>query len=83
MNNFYYYNPTKIIFGQNMIQNINKEISINKKIIILYGNGSVKKNSSYNDLINTLSGYNITEYSGISPNPDSIQCMEVIQLILL
>jgi NADP-dependent alcohol dehydrogenase len=81
MNNFYYYNPTKIIFGQKMIQNINKEISINKKIIILYGNGSVKKNSSYNDLIDALSGYDIIEYSGIVPNPDSVQCMEVIQLI--
>ena len=70
MNDFYYYNPTKIIFGKNSIQKISREISSNKKILMLYGQASLKKNGVYDQVLSTLKDYELHEFPGIEPNPE-------------
>lgn len=81
MNNFYYYNPTKIIFGKCMIQNIVREIPITKNILIIYGMGSVKENGIFEELNKVLNNYNVFEFGGISPNPSCEKCIEVVEFI--
>lgn len=73
MNNFKFYNPTKIIFGKNTIENIGIEIKNShiKKVLLLAGSGSIKHNSVYEQTINSLKANNIQweESWGVQPNP--------------
>ena len=47
MNNFNYYNPTRILFGKGVIAKISRHIPKDAKILMLYGGGSIKKNGVY------------------------------------
>jgi len=72
MDNFIFQNPTKIIFGKGAENGVGKEISnYSKKILLLYGGGSIKKTGLYDKVITSLSGEEIEyiELSGVKPNP--------------
>lgn len=71
MNNFNFYNPTKIFFGENSITNLAEQIKDYKKILLAYGGGSIKKNGIYDAVIQILKKENkkIFELSDITPNP--------------
>ncbi len=72
MKNFTYCNPTKIIFGENTIDQIGQEIKQKaKKVLLTYGKSSIKDNGTYDKVINSLkkNGIEWVEYSGIQPNP--------------
>ena len=61
MQNFVFHNPTKLIFGENTIEVIGKEISKSgyKRILLLYGGGSIKKNGVYDTVVKSLKDNNI------------------------
>lgn len=69
MNNFVFYNPTKLIFGKGTIPGVANEIPKNKKIMITFGSGSVKNNGVYQQVIESLKDHNYIEFGGIEPNP--------------
>lgn len=73
MTNFNYCIPTRIIFGKGEHKNIGKIICEYgyKNVLLHYGGGSIKTNGCYDDIINSLSEYNIayTELPGVEPNP--------------
>ena len=54
MNNFKFQNPTRLIFGKGMIAELNKAIPADKRIMITFGGGSVKKNGVYDQVIKAL-----------------------------
>ena len=73
MNDFTYYNPTKIEFGkskENKIGEYLKESGI-KKVLLVYGGGSIKKNGLYNKIVDSLNKNNIEfkELSEVVSNP--------------
>lgn len=73
MNNFVFENSTKVYFGRGCV----KEYlccclkNYGDNVLIAYGGGSVKKNGIYDEVISILKtlGKNVTEFSGIMPNP--------------
>lgn len=73
MKNFVYKNPTKIIFGEGTISKIGKEIKESgiKKVLIIYGGGSIFKNGVYDQVTESLKehGVDYVEVSGVQPNP--------------
>jgi len=84
MDNFTYYNPTKIIFGKNTIPQIGKELSkyqINN-VLVLAGGGSIKKNGSYDEMVKSLKDNNISfiEKWGVQANPILPHALESIEL---
>lgn len=81
MNNFILQNPVKIIFGKGTIKEIAKEIPLDKKILIVYGGGSIKKNGVYDQTMDALKGRTVYEFSGIEPNPHYETCMKAVALI--
>lgn len=77
MDNFAFYTPTKIYFGDGMISNLNKIADLGKNVLMVYGKSSIKRTGIYDKVINELNsaGMNITELSGVDPNPriDSVR----------
>lgn len=69
MENFVFQNPTKLIFGKGMISSLSKEIPPDKKIMVTFGGGSVKKNGVYDAVKSALVNHNYIEFWGIEPNP--------------
>ena len=81
MNNFIYKNPTKIVFGKGSIAGLAELIPADKKILMIYGGGSIKKNGVYDQVTDALKGHSVTEFCGIEPNPLYETCMEAVKII--
>ncbi len=80
MNNFDYYNPVKILFGEGRIEAISTEIPANATVMLAFGGGSIKKNGVYNAAIKALSGFRVVEFWGIEPNPKFETLMKAVGL---
>ena len=80
LNNFEFYNPTKLIFGNGQIANIANYIPAKSKILLAYGMGSIKKNGIYNEVISALKNYNIIEFGGIEANPTYQTLMNAVNI---
>lgn len=84
MNNFEYYNPTKIIFGKDTYGQIPariKDHTAGNRVMITYGGGSIKKNGVYDAVIEALKDYEIVEFSGIEANPEYDTLMKAVEQI--
>ena len=73
MNNFEYHSPTNIIFGKGVEQQIGERVAECgcKKLMIVYGGGSVKRSGLLDRVKESLSEHNIkyVELGGVVPNP--------------
>lgn len=69
MENFIFQNPVKLIMGRGMIARLAKEIPSDKRIMITFGGGSVKKNGVYDQVKEALKNHYTVEFWGIEPNP--------------
>ena len=72
MKNFVYNIPTKIFFGKGQIEKIGEEIlKYGKKVLLVYGKGSVKTNGIYDKVVEILNknGIEFFEVAGVDPNP--------------
>ena len=70
MQNFDYMTPTRLVFGENAIKKLPSVMAaIGKRVLLTYGGGSIKKIGLYDRVKELLKGFEITELSGIQPNP--------------
>ena len=72
MLNFTYYNPAKIVFGRESENNVAQYIiPYGKRVLLHYGQGSIKKSGLYDRVAKNLkeNGIYFTELSGVKPNP--------------
>lgn len=70
MQNFNYCTPTRLIFGEGVINDLPEVMShYGKKILLTYGGGSIKKIGLYDKVLELLKGYEIYELPNIMPNP--------------
>lgn len=81
MQNFQFYNPTRIIFGEGQIATLNTLIAPETRILLLYGGGSIFKNGIYDQVKTALSGYDITEFGGVEANPRLETLMKAVEII--
>jgi hypothetical protein len=85
MQNFTFHNATKIIFGKGTEERVGEEISkYGKKILLHYGQGSIKRTGLYEKVISNLkaSGVEIFELGGVKPNPRLSLVKEGIELCI-
>ncbi|OEF10813.1 iron-containing alcohol dehydrogenase [Aliivibrio logei] len=66
---FSYVNPTQIHFGQGQIAAIATSIPQDKKVLVIYGGGSIKNNGVYDQVVAALADHSWIEFSGVEPNP--------------
>jgi alcohol dehydrogenase len=72
MQNFTFWNPTKLIFGKGQLEQLKKEIPLyGQKVLVVYGGGSIKRSGLYDKVINLLKEINaqVFELPGVEPNP--------------
>ena len=69
MDNFIFQNPVKLIMGRGMISRLSEEIPADKRVMITFGGGSVKKNGVYGQVKEALKNHFTVEFWGIEPNP--------------
>lgn len=80
MNNFEFYNPVKIYFGKDQIQKLSSELASYKKIMLVYGKGSIKANGVYQKIMKALEGKPVIEFSGVEANPTYETLMQAVEL---
>ena len=70
MQNFDYQTPTRLIFGEGVVEKLPEVMrAFGKKVLLTYGGGSIKKIGLYDKVKTLLSDFEIYELSGIQPNP--------------
>ena len=71
MYNFCFYVPTKIYFGKDQITHLSELKDYGKKVLLVYGGGSIKRNGIYQKAVDILgeAGVSIYELAGVEPNP--------------
>ncbi len=73
MNNFRFQNPTEILFGQGMVEKqLGAQVAkYGKKVLMVYGGGSIKRTGLYDLVQKQLSEIHATvfELPGVEPNP--------------
>ena len=70
VNNFNFANTTRIVFGKGQIAELPSLIPKDRIVYMTYGGGSIKRNGTYEQVINALKGYEVHEFGGIEANPD-------------
>ena len=84
MYDFTYYNPTKIYFGKDALENLPAELEqYGKTVLLVYGKGSVKKLGLYDQVLDMLqqAGKTVVELPGIQSNPTYAQLQEGARLV--
>lgn len=72
MNEFTFYNPTKLIFGKGQVEQLKELVpQYGKKVLVVYGGGSIKRNGLYDQVMSLLKEIDseVFELSGVEPNP--------------
>ncbi|MGP4061435.1 iron-containing alcohol dehydrogenase [Halobacillus sp. H74] len=72
MDAFTFHNPTKLIFGKDQITQLPTQLpGGTKKVLLVYGGGSIKRNGVYDEVMKQLSQADVEvfELSGVEPNP--------------
>lgn len=72
MDNFTYNNPVKLIFGKGQVEQLKNEVPrYGKKVLLIFGGGSIKRNGLYDQVMTQLKAADteVYELSGVEPNP--------------
>ena len=86
LGNFSYCNPTKLYFGEDSLNYLNEELpKYGKRIVLVYGGGSIKKNCIYDAVLALLkeNGKDVAEIAGVMPNPTVAKLREGVQIARL
>jgi len=71
MVNFDYQTPTRLVFGKDVVKEKLADAirPLGKRVLLTYGGGSIKRMGLYDLVKDLLRDFEITELSGIAPNP--------------
>lgn len=82
LGNFTYCNPTRLYFGKDALDGLNKELpKVRENVLLVYGGGSIKKNGIYDKVLEICvkNGKNVFEDAGVMPNPTTDKLYEGIE----
>lgn len=81
MYNFDYYNPTRIFFGKEKLENLNTSVPTKAKVLITFGGGSAKKSGLIDKVKKVLGKRDFVEFGGIEPNPRYETLMKAVEVV--
>ncbi len=83
MQNFEYYNPTRLLFGDNhynRLTSLINEVAPNQKVMLAYGGGSIFENGVHAKVIEGLDKLDVIEFGGIEANPEFSTLMQAAEI---
>jgi NADP-dependent alcohol dehydrogenase len=81
MFNFNFYNPTRIIFGKDRLDNIDKYVPIDATVLITFGGGSAKKSGLIDKVKTILGNRKVYEFGGIEANPHYETLVKAVEIV--
>ncbi|MFC6203807.1 iron-containing alcohol dehydrogenase [Psychrobacter urativorans] len=84
MNNFQYYNPVRIVFGENQIKQLSELVPTNARVLITYGGGSAQRTGTLDEVKNALSANGerqVFEFGGIEANPEFTTLLKAADMV--
>jgi len=81
MKKFEFYNPTRIVFGQDRLGQLDDLIAKDAKVLITYGGGSIKRFGTLDKIRTALGHRQVFEFPGIEPNPQYETVMKAVKVI--
>ncbi len=84
MHSFEFCNPTRVIFGRGMVQQVGPAIIREgcHRVLLIAGGGSIRENGVYQAVSQSLSasGISVVEAWGVRPNPELGLAMDLVQV---
>jgi NADP-dependent alcohol dehydrogenase len=81
VNNFEFFNPTRIVFGEGQVKAINDLVPESARVLILYGGESARKHGTLDEVTQALGPRHIETFGGIEANPGYSTLMRAVELI--
>jgi NADP-dependent alcohol dehydrogenase len=81
MENFTYFNPTRIQFGRGKIASIDTELPPGARVLLLAGGGSIRSNGVHAQVAAALGGRTVVEFFGVEANPDFDTLMRAVEVV--
>ncbi|WP_298451829.1 iron-containing alcohol dehydrogenase [uncultured Marinobacter sp.] len=81
MNNFNFYNPTRIAFGEGKIAELDRLVPKDAKVLVLFGGESARRTGTLDEVTNALGDRQVTEFGGIEPNPSFETLMNAVSQV--
>ena len=81
MLDFDFYNPTRIVFGQNRLAELDNLIPENAKVMITFGGQSAKKYGTIDKVRESLKSREIIEFGGIEANPEYDTLVKAAEIV--
>lgn len=81
MNNFDYYNPTRIILGKDILNQLNDFIPKYSRVLVLYEGKTLKKYKYLDKILDALKNYEVFEFSGLKSQPNFETLIKAIKIV--
>lgn len=81
MNDFDYYNPTRVLFGKGRIADLGGQVPSDARVLILYGGGSAERTGVLAQVRDALAGRTVFEFGGIEPNPRYATALRAVEAV--
>lgn len=84
MNNFQYYNPVRIVFGEGQIEQLSELVPENARVLITYGGGSAQRTGTLDEVRAALSASGrreLFEFGGIEANPEFTTLLKAADMV--
>ncbi|WP_298197550.1 iron-containing alcohol dehydrogenase [Desulfosporosinus sp.] len=81
MFNFDFYNPTRILFGQDRLEGIDNYVPADAAVLITYGGGSARKSGLIDKVKTVLGNRKVYEFGGIEPNPRYETLVKAVEIV--
>lgn len=81
MNNFDFYNPTRIAFGEGKIAALDTLVPADARVLILFGGESARRTGTLGEVEAALGNRQVQLFGGIEPNPSFETLMEAVTVV--
>ncbi len=81
MENFTYFNPTRIHFGRGQIAAIDRELPAAARVLLLAGQGSIRANGVRDQVLRAVGPRVLFEFFGVEANPEYDTLMKAVELV--
>ena len=81
MNNFDFYNPTRIAFGEGKIAALDSLVPADAKVLILFGGESARRTGTLDEVEAALGDRSVQLFGGIEPNPSFETLMKAVTVV--